>query len=149
MKNAKNTIKKRQELNEAVKLEKKRQAKDKRSSKKAVGAVQTNSQIEIWELLLHLSTLKAEWKRLADRAHVGEGEPWSFSKIRHSRFTATMYDVQRLAGRARRRLLLKNAKRNQPDRNAKVRSRQTGKRKGARPLFETNVRLSRNFGRIK
>jgi hypothetical protein len=117
---------------------KKGQIKNKRSAKKAVGAVQTYHPKEIWQLLLYVRKVEAGGKQLANRPYVAEGIIGSLHEIRFKDIAASMLSLQHQLRREWRSILRENAKGNRAKGNEKAGSRQKGVSESNRTLSQTN-----------
>ena len=146
--NQKVISKKKKDLLEAIKDHKARQAKDKRSAKKVMGAVQANNQEQIREYVLHMRKITTSWEQLANGSYVGKSKCGCIFEIRPSHTKTTVRYLQSISRGPRCRFLPQDASRDWPRSNGATPKRQAGKRKSHRPLLKTDFPLPKYFRRI-
>lgn len=144
--NEKNSAKARNKAVEAIERiknwsktsRKEKQGKDKRNTKKAVGTMQTNSENQIREYLLHMWKITADWEQLANGSYVGKSKCGCIFEIRPSHTKTTVRYLQSISRGPRCRFLPQDDSRDWPRTNGKVTARQASKRKSNRSLPKPN-----------
>lgn len=137
-------------MNEKNSTQKKIKAKDKRSSKKAVGVVQSYNTADATQRVLHLRADKTFWYKFTDGTRtVAKSGTWSISQVRPSTVKNPMCKVQFIFGGHGGRSLYKDVKGNRPKRNEKARSRSKSLRTSDGSLLKLNRPLPKTFRRIK
>ena len=110
--NEKKLHKKRQELNEAIKAKKERQAKDKRGAKKTVGTLQAIDSFLISSYMLHVWADAAFGFKSTHGSLMEQGFTWSLSQVRLAGTPTTVLQLQYKPRRNGSRLLRKDVKGN-------------------------------------
>lgn len=111
-------------------LEKKVESEDINYSKQAMGGVQKNNKKKVPACLLYLLPNGTYRIKLAHRTPLAEGISWSVHEIRFEGTPSTMLQLQYKLGRKRGNILLTNAKRDRPGKNAGTGNGKTGNRTG-------------------